>query len=367
MSQFFTNSSVGATTLAWTSASKLSVWLWTAGSTASASRAGNDQEDYAPNPFNQKYNLKVTPWIIIPSYISLIASSAISLYIIYKHFRSLLEIYISVIFYLISQFLLLITLTGSWIVELLFSGGSETRCQIKLAVQAFTIILPGYTIMIISIVRSVFLTYPLSYLHYLKLKTQLLGFGAACLVCSLISAIPLFGLCPAEHYIRDNESGLEFCTQGDKRKPSCTVFFSILLSVGFLLPVLAVICLYGYIYNVALKARKSHKQLSLTSSSSTSTDTSKAGRKEKTERRSVPWSIIAILAVSITTTLPWAAMMLFEVEVTEMLAEGGDISVLFDLFYSLLQVLISCSPLVYLLTTNSLRLIVFRKIRNIFK
>ncbi len=107
--------------------------------------------------------------------------------------------------------------------------------------------------------------------------------------------------------------------------------------------------------------------ISLTSSSSTSTDTSKAGRKEKTERRSVPWSIIAILAVSITTTLPWAAMMLFEVEVTEMLAEGGDISVLFDLFYSLLQVLISCSPLVYLLTTNSLRLIVFRKIRNIFK
>ena len=355
MSQYFTNSSVGATSLA-----------WTAGSTASASRAGYDQEDYAPNPFNQKYNLKVTPWIIIPSYISLIASSAISLYIIYKHFRSLLEIYISVIFYLISQFLLLITLTGSWVVELLFSGGSETRCQIKLAVQAFTIILPGYTIMIISIVRSVFLTYPLSYLHYLKLKIQLLGFGAACLVCSLISAIPLFGLCPAEH-IRDNESGLEFCTQGDKRKPSCTVFFSILLSVGFLLPVLAVICLYGYIYNVALKARKSHKQLSSTSSSSTSTDTSKACRKEKTERRSVPWSIIAILAVSITTTLPWAAMMLFEVEVTKKLAEGGDISVLFDLFYSLLQVLISCSPLVYLLTTNSLRLIVFRKIRNIFK
>ena len=85
-----------------------------------------DQED-APNPFNPKYNLKVTPWIIFPSYICLITMSAVLLFLIFKHLRFLLEIYLSVIAYLASQLLLLLTLTGSWIVELLHPGESQKR------------------------------------------------------------------------------------------------------------------------------------------------------------------------------------------------------------------------------------------------
>ena len=49
-----------------------------------------------------------------------------------------------------------------------------------------------------------------------------------------------------------------------------------------------------------------------------------------------------------------------------MLTKGGDISVIFDLFYSLLQVFVGSSPLVYLLTTNSLRDIFVRKLRKVF-
>ena len=313
------------------------------------------------NPFQSEYNLKVTPWIAIPSYIFLLGSASILLFIIYKHFRSLLEIYISVIFYLCSQLLLLLTLSGTWAAEL-FSEESLEMCRVKIALQTFAILLPGYSIMMITAARSIFLTYPLSYLHYLRLRIQFLGFIAACLICGLISGLPSLGLCQSE--LNYTESGQMYCSYGDKKKSPCTAFYSILLVLGFLLPILTVFTLYGYIYKVVKKARKSHKQLS--STSMTSEDKSGDRLKETKARRSIPWSIIAILGVSITTTIPWAATLIYTAELAELLTKGGDISVLFDLFYSLLQVFVGSSPLVYLLTTNSLRAIFVRKLKKVF-
>ena len=159
------------------------------------------------NPFQSEYNLKVTPWIAIPSYIFLLGSASILLFIIYKHFRSLLEIYISVIFYLCSQLLLLLTLSGTWAAEL-FSEESLEMCRVKIALQTFAILLPGYCIMLITAARSIFLTYPLSYLHYLRLRIQLLGFTAACLICGLISGLPSLGLCQSE--LNYTESGQRY-------------------------------------------------------------------------------------------------------------------------------------------------------------
>ena len=313
------------------------------------------------NPFQAEYNLKVTPWIAIPSYILLLGSASILLIIIHKHFRSLLEIYISVIFYLCCQLLLLLTLSGTWATELL-SEESLEMCRVKIALQTFAILLPGYSIMMITAARSIFLTYPLSYLHYLQLRIQLLGFIAACLVCGLISGLPLLGVCHTK--LNYTESRQKYCTYGDKKKSPCTVFYSILLVLGFLLPILTVFSLYGYIYTVVKKARKSHKQLS--STSMTSEERSSGRLKETKARRSVPWSIIAILGVSITTTLPWAATLIYTAELAEVLTKGGDISILFDLFYSLLQLFVGSSPLVYLLTTNSLRDIFVRNLRRVF-
>ena len=310
------------------------------------------------NPYNVELNLRVTPWITIPSYILLITTSAVLLYIIYKHFSSVLEIYISVIFYLISQLLLLLTLTISWISELIYPGQSQDQCQIKLALQTLAVTLPGYSILIITVSRAVFLSCPLSYLRYLKLKFQLLSFITAGLMSGLVSTLPLFGVCPA---VVVPVPGLEICYHGDRRKPSCTVFCSVLLVLGFFLPLLAVISLYIYIYKVVLTARKSHLQLS---STVTSTIESNKGTKHSIERRSVPWYILAILVMTVTTTVPWGVMTLFTVEMTEMITEGGDVSLMFDLLYSLLQVLIGCSPLVYLLTTNSLKQVVVRDVRK---
>ena len=105
-----------------------------------------------------------------------------------------------------------------------------------------------------------------------------------------------------------------------------------------------------------MRARKSHSALTQSSTSSTGSELAR-----KKEQRSVPWSILAILAVYLLTSLPWSVMQVFTVQVTEAIAaQGGPAATLFDLFYSVLQIAIGCSPLVYLLTTNSLRQVVKR-------
>ena len=325
-----------------------------------------------PSPF--KFNLIISKVISIPSYISLIIFSILTFYIIFKHFKRLLNIYLSVLFYIVSQLLLLLVLSISWIGELTGSEeDQETKlgCQIKQGFQTFCLLLPGYCIFIITAVRSIFVTFPLSYFDYIKRRNQLISFALAVLICGLISAAPSLGLCSAVVNsswlrVRKRDEVTTYCSFDDKGKTECKVFYSIVATVGIILPFIGTVCLYIYMCRLAAGAEKIHRSLTKASLSvSTSTDTS--GENQSTnERRTIPWSIIAILSVSLTTTLPWAGMIVYTVEITEMLAEGGNLSVVFDLFYSVLQVLIGCSLLVYLLTTNSLRKKVFRIFRKIY-
>ena len=287
-----------------------------------------------------------------PSYIALIIFSALAFYIIFKRFRSLLNIYLSVLFYIMSQLLLLIVLSVSWITELLDPEETESRCQIKQGLQTFALLLPGYSILIITGVRSIFVTFPLSYFYYIKKRYQLATFGGVILICGLIAAAPSFGLCKAvvqSTLVNGQSEEMEYCSYDDRNKSECKVFYSVVLVVGLLLPNTSVIALYIYIFRLAAQAKETHR--SLTESSTTSIKETKA----MTEQRTIPWSIIAVLVVCLTTTLPWAGMIVYTVEITEMLAEGEKLSYVFDVFYSVLQILIGCSPLVYLLTTNSLR------------
>ena len=323
-----------------------------------------------PSPF--KFNLIISKVISIPSYISLIIFSILTFYIIFKHFKRLLNIYLSVLFYIVSQLLLLLVLSISWIRELTGSEeDQETKlgCQIKQGFQTFCLLLPGYCIFIITAVRSIFVTFPLSYFDYIKRRNQLISFALAVLICGLISAAPSLGLCSAvvnSSWLRERDEVTTYCSFDDKGKTECKVFYSIVATVGIILPFIGTVCLYIYMCRLAAGAEKNHRSLTKASLSvSTSTDASGENQSTK-ERRTIPWSIIAILNVSLTTTLPWAGMIVYTVEITEMLAEGGDMSVVFDVFYSVLQVLIGCSLLVYLLTTNSLRKKVFRIFRKMY-
>ena len=130
-----------------------------------------------------------------------------------------------------------------------------------------------------------------------------------------------------------------------------------------LLPIIGIIGLYVYIFRVAVVAKSVHRALTQTSSSA-SNSSNKEESQSKKEQRTIPWSIIAILGVCLATTVPWLLMIVYTVEITEKLAEGDKLAVVFDAFYSVIQVLIGCSPLVYLLTTNSLRKEVSRIIRG---
>ena len=209
-------------------------------------------EPFAPNPF--KHNLPLSMGFSFPSYIALIIFSALAFYIIFKRFRSLLNIYLSVLFYIMSQLLLLMVLSVSWITELLDPEETESRCQIKQGLQTFALLLPGYSILIITGIRSIFVTFPLSYFYYIKKSYQLATFGGFILICGLIAAAPSFGLCKAvvqSTLVNGQSEEMEYCSYDDRNKSECKVFYSVVLVAGLLLPNTSVIALYIYICRLA--------------------------------------------------------------------------------------------------------------------
>ena len=310
-----------------------------------------------PNPF--LLNLPLSTGFLFPSYIALLVFSVLVLYIIFNRFRTLINVYLSVLFFAISQLFLLIVLSVSWITELAYPGETESRCEVKQGLQIFALLLPGYCILIMTVIRSIFVTFPLSYFDFIRKKYQLGAFAGSILICALIATAPSLGLCKSIIQfveVKTNDVDVEpndeltYCSYDDRSNPGCKTFYSLVFAVGLLLPDLCVIALYIYIVRLAVKAKKTHR--SLTESATT------PGKETEvmTEQRSIPWSIIAILGACITTTLPWAGTIVYTVEITEMMAEKGAVSHVLDVFYAVLQVIIGCSLLVYLLTTNSLRI-----------
>ena len=326
----------------------------------------NVQNSLIPSPF--KFNLVFSKVVSIPSYTLLIFFSALTFYVVFKHFRPLLKIYLSVLFYVMSQLLLLIVLSISWIAELVKSEEYETvfACQIKQGFQTFSLLLPGYCILLITVVRAIFVTFPLSYYDYIKMRYQFTAFALAVLICGLIVAAPSLGFCTVivnKTQLFGSNEFISYCSFGDRSKDDCKIFYILVASIGMLLPIIGIIGLYVYIYRVAVVAKSVHRALTQTSSSA-SKSSNKEESQSKKEQRTIPWSIIAILGVCLATTVPWLWMIVYTVEITEKLAEGDKLAVVFDAFYSVIQVLIGCSPLIYLLTTNSLRREVSRIIRG---
>ena len=67
------------------------------------------------NPFLM--NLTLTKWTCLPSYLVLIFSSVLVLYIVWKKYRAVLNVYFSVLFYIFCQIQFLIVTTVSWVTE----------------------------------------------------------------------------------------------------------------------------------------------------------------------------------------------------------------------------------------------------------
>ena len=321
---------------------------------------------------NQRLNplqldLTVTVWTSVPSYIILIISSVLIIYIVYKRYRAVLNVHFSVLFYIFCQLQFLIMTTASWIAE--STAVEKNLCDADFAKRCKIKVLPGYAVLMITVVRTVFIARPLSYFDYIRRRYQLWGAGLSVLLCGLIASLPAMDImpCHAKHnIILGDRMKVRYCSYGGQ---SCQIYFVILTGVGGVLPFAAVSCLYFYIYKMTVRARKVHEALTKSQNDQQIKAQSKASSSEKEgggageivndkvseERRRVPWSIIAILMVFLVSSTPWIILEIFKDQIKRMVMKHRAGARIFDVVYSLIQLSVGLSTLVYLLCTNSLR------------
>ena len=335
------------------------------------------------NPF--LLDLQFTKWTCIPCFMMLLISSVLILYIVFKKYRAVLNVYFSVLFYIFCQIQFLVVTTISWITESSETGTSlsddqfQERCKIKVAFQNYSIILPGYAVLMITLVRTIFVSRPLTYFDYIRRRYQVIGAGMSVILCGIISSLPSMGaLCDLyvnRKYIEKPAETKEFlyCTHYGR---SCSVYFTLLVVMGNTFPVVTILCLYIYIYKVTLRARKAHTTLTKSHSSEDKTGTSTRNQvarkgcnddsKISKERRTIPWSIIAILGVFVASSTPWILLEVMKDEIIDLVMKREAGAQMFDVFYALVQLSVGISVLVYLLTTTSLRSASFQLIKNCF-
>ena len=335
------------------------------------------------NPF--LLDLQLTKWTCIPCYMMLLISSVLTLYIVFKKYRAVFNVYFSVLFYIFCQIQFLVVTTISWITESFETGTSlkdnqiEKRYKIKLVFQTYSIILPGYAVLMITLVRTIFVSRPLSYFDYIRRRYQLLGAGLSIILCGMISSLPGMGaLCDIYVNRKYTETPGEtkeflYCTHYGKY---CSVYLTLLVVMGNILPVVTILCLYIYIYKVTLTARKAHRTLTKSHSSENeirSCTRNQVVRKEcnddnkiSKERRSVPWSILAILGVFVASSTPWILLEVMKDTVIDLVMRREAGAQIFDVFYALVQFFVGISVFVYLLTTTSLRSASFQLIKKCY-
>ena len=346
----------------------------------------NGTEQNAINPF--VFDLKLTQWTCIPCFMMLLISSVLILYIVFKKYRAVLNVYFSVLFYIFCQIQFLIVTAVSWISEStrndtgLTDDQFEQRCKIIMPFQTYSIILPGYAVLMMTLVRTIFVSRPLSYFDYIRRRYQVFGAGLSVILCGIISCLPSIGVFCHIHHRRiciatpspteDLQESTEhrYCSYDGK---SCILYFALLVGLGSV-PVIVVSCLYIYIYKLTVTAKKAHETLTKSQSSQQKSENSarnedvrKENKKISKERRIVPWSILAILGVFVSASTPWILLEVMKDEIIDLVIRREAGALMFDVFYALVQFFVGISVLVYLLTTTSLRSASFQLIKTCFK
>ncbi|KAL5265004.1 hypothetical protein ACHWQZ_G005940 [Mnemiopsis leidyi] len=302
------------------------------------------------NPF--VFDLKITQWACLPSYLVLIFSSVLVLYIVLKKYRSVLNVHFSVLFYIFCQIQFLVVTTVSWISESSKNDTSLTENQLKerfkvqMPFQTFSMILPGYAVLMMTLVRTIFVSRPLSYFDYIRRRYQVFGAGLSAALCALISSLPSMGaLCDIQVNTVLSSIGSGYFRYCAYHGESCSFYFVVLVGLGSVLPVVLISSLYIYIYKLTVAARKAHEALTKSSSSQQNEGGSsrcaevKRGEREtdrsSKERRSVPWSIVAILAIFVASSTPWIVLEVLNAEIIDLVMMQQAGARIFDLFYAL--------------------------------
>ena len=201
----------------------------------------------------------------------------------------------------------------------------------------------------VAISRTIFLTYPLRWRDYLGVKKQITSFVYCIIFAIFISSIPFFGICSLAN-VRGK------CLVNKDGSISCKIYFLIYLLSCQLGPSLVVITSYVAMARLVWKANLEHEALA-GKQSRNPVKSSNGGYRE--ERRKYPWSILAILLLNITSVVPWSVVNILAKEIlTDTLQELSKIVV--DVFYSLMFIAMSASPVVYIISTETIKRHVLR-------
>jgi len=289
----------------------------------------------------------------------LLVTTAILLYLILRHFRHLIRLYLSLIFYSASQLFLFVVLTTSAVLQAIVP--LEGYCDAVNTVEYVAVILPGYGILLVSLARWLCVAYPTKYKKLLNPRVQVTGIVVLVSLITLVTCLPLLGVCSNVWVKHDNLSNGGLCHL-EKEGCKCTAFRWILVSVGFILPFVGVLFVYGLIVNLLIKHKKKEKSLGKCKGSEKCgkvdyvykpvTIGEKLSQLKAIGQEAVPWSILMILVLNTLTTLTWIP----QIFVPELyLKEPVSEYLALDLMYLVMLAAISFSPATYFLTTPAMR------------
>ena len=361
-----------------------------------------------------------------------------------RYLRRVLNLYLSVLFYAVVQlnlFIVITYFTASGMMTDVKGTTSEEAlglCKVKSSVETYSIILPGYAVLLLTVTRFIIIRYPMNFIEYLKKRYQFVLIFFVMAIPLAITILPHLGLCDINvgekfsdpttksnvslRYCRyQNCNWTEVCADDNctgengwlcakdygivldennmtqdgflprlgkgcylsveaeicNPTSNCITFFTLLISIGFLLPVILVIFLYYLIYTSIKAHQQTQKDMShhalLTKVYSDRLSSDESGEQEKAKTRKlirnisnegkkIPWSILFILCLHICSAIPWVPM---ELNPTMFIEGQGFSMFLLDICYFILIISLSISPMVYLMTSMTLKHLMFKSMRHL--
>ena len=213
--------------------------------------------------------------------------------------------------------------------------------------------MPAMAVLAVTVVRAVFLSYPLRWREILTYRNQILGFCGILSITLILGFLPLMQLCELDMYRGK-------CVFAKSWSIKCVACFILSFGFGLIAPALLVAAMYCAIFRIIKKAREAKKALTTSSSSSKNSKMVPESnqkpctdeRRLKKEREPFPWSILVITFLNIISAIPWVIL----TGAPELIYKKRDANIFFllDILYSLLLIATAASPIAYLpvLTDN---------------
>ena len=306
------------------------------------------------------YDLTLTRIALGPCGVVLLLSTVLLFYLVLKHFTSLIKLYFSPLLYAVSQVFLVIVLFFSTFLQ---GHISVTRnCQIISVFKMLATMMPGYGVLLISGARWVCASYPLRYKKILDLRVQVVVVGVVLSLLTLLSCLPLLGVCQYSWMESDQLKSGGYCTIGTDN-PQCSLFRWILVGVGYILPFLGVIVLFSLIIRVLVRHKQAETKPGIYEGKSTEnnkvdykykpvTISEKLSQLRAMGQDAIPWSIVVILVLDTVSSLLWIP----NIFLPHLYYETRLNSVLIlDITNCLMILSVSVSPIAYILTTPPMR------------